>query len=306
MTKPTLIIMAAGMGSRFGGLKQIETIDEAGHIIMDFSIYDAKRAGFEKVVFIIKEEHNQLFREAIGNRIERFMEVSYVYQGLGHIPAGLTVPEGRTKPYGTGHAVLCCKDVVKEPFAVINADDFYGFQAFSKLYKFLSNNRDDVKYRYCMVGYKLENTLSKSGFVSRGICEMDEENYLTGIVERVRVERQEGAVAFTEDDGASWTTIPEGSIVSMNMFGCTQSMFRELETRFYTFLTQGIKADPLKKELFLPTVVNELIAEEKATVEVLTSTDSWYGITYQEDKKEVEVAIRKMKDEGIYPKILWE
>jgi len=298
--------MAAGMGSRFGGLKQIETIDEAGHIIMDFSIYDAKRAGFEKVVFIIKEEHDQLFREAIGNRVEKFMEVTYVYQSLDRIPTGLTVPEGRTKPYGTGHAVLCCKDVVTGPFAVINADDFYGSQAFLKLYQFLSNNNDDEKYRYCMVGYELENTLTENGFVSRGICEIDENNYLTGIVERVRVERQEDAVAFTEDEGVTWTTIPEGSIVSMNMFGCTQSMFDELEARFYIFLTRGIEVDPLKKELFLPTVVNELIAEQKATVEVLRSTDNWYGITYKEDKKEVEVAIQKMKKEGIYPEKLWE
>ena len=306
MAKPTLIIMAAGMGSRFGGLKQIETIDEAGHIIMDFSIYDAKRAGFEKVVFIIKEEHDQLFRETIGNRIEKFMEVAYVYQELDCLPPGFTVPKGRTKPYGTGHAVLCCKDVVKGSFAVINADDFYGSQAFAKLYEFLSTKNDDEKYRYCMVGYKLENTLTENGFVSRGICEIDEENYLTGIIERVRVERQAGTVAFTEDEGITWTTIPEGSIVSMNMFGCTQSMFGELETRFCTFLNQGIKADPLKKELFLPTVVNELIAEERATVKVRTSSDCWHGITYQEDKKAVEIAIRKMKDEGVYPEKLWE
>ena len=306
MAKPTLIIMAAGMGSRFGGLKQIEAIDEAGHIIMDFSIYDAKRAGFEKVVFIIKKEHDQLFRETIGNRIEKFMEVTYVYQDVEYLPAGFRVPEGRTKPYGTGHAVLCCKDVVEESFAVINADDFYGSQAFIRLYEFLSDNEDDEIYRYCMVGYKLENTLTDNGFVSRGICEMDEENHLIGINERIRVERRDEGAAYTEDEGVTWIAIPEGSIASMNMFGCTQSMFGELENRFSLFFTQLLKTNPLEGEFFLPSVVNELIAEKKATVEVLTSSDCWYGITYLKDKKGVEEAIRKMKREGVYPKRLWE
>jgi len=305
MQKPILVIMAAGMGSRFGGLKQIEPIDETGQIIMDFSIYDAKRAGFEKVVFIIKKENEELFKASIGNRISQYIDVEYVYQELENLPVGFTVPMGRTKPFGTGHAVLCCKNVIKGPFAVINADDYYGVHGYSALYKFLSEHEDDTVYRYSMVGYQLEKTLTENGYVSRGICEMDEVGYLTGITERTRIERRESEIAYTEDDGQTWTVIAADSITSMNMFGFSLSMMEELDKRFRAFLAEDLKENPLKGEFFLPSVVGQLIAEQKATVQVLPSADRWYGITYQEDKQSVMDAIKKMKATGIYPEKLW-
>lgn len=306
MRKPVLVIMAAGMGSRYGGLKQIDPVDEEGHIIMDFSIYDARRAGFEKVVFIIKEEFDEEFRACIGDRVSAFMEVSYVYQKLDNLPEGYAVPEGREKPFGTGHAVLSCKDEVEGPFAVINADDYYGPQALKKIYEYLSQHEDDDKYRYVMVGYKLTNTLTENGSVSRGVCRTDGDGYLTGITERTRIERRGDGAAFSEDGGDTWTEIDPECIVSLNMFGFTQSMLTELEERFSKFLDKGLKENPLKCEYFLPTVVGELIEEGKATVKVLESEDRWYGITYKEDKQSVVDAIVGMKGQGIYPLHLWE
>ena len=306
MKKPVLVIMAAGMGSRYGGLKQIDPVDNEGHIIMDFSIYDAKRAGFEKVVFIIKKAIEKEFKAGIGDRISQYMDVEYVYQELDTLPEGFEVPEGRVKPFGTGHAILSCKDVVDGPFAVINADDYYGVHAFQEIYNYLTENEDDEKYHYAMVGYILSNTLTENGYVSRGICEMDKDAFLTGITERTHIEQRDMGVQFTEDDGQTWEDIAADSIVSMNMFGFTASMLKELECRFPEFLEKGLKENPMKCEYFLPSVVSDLIEENKADVKVLRSEDRWYGITYKEDKEAVVSAVQKLKDTGVYPQHLWE
>ena len=306
MKKPVLVIMAAGMGSRYGGLKQIDPVDNEGHIIMDFSIYDAKRAGFEKVVFIIKKAIEKEFKAGIGDRISQYMDVEYVYQELDTLPERFEVPEGRVKPFGTGHAILSCKDVVDGPFAVINADDYYGVHAFQEIYNYLTENEDDEKYHYAMVGYILSNTLTENGYVSRGICEMDKDAFLTGITERTHIEQRDMGVQFTEDDGKTWEDIAADSIVSMNMFGFTASMLKELECRFPEFLEKGLKENPMKCEYFLPSVVSDLIEEDKADVKVLRSEDRWYGITYKEDKEAVVSAVQKLKDTGVYPQHLWE
>ena len=305
MQKPALVIMAAGMGSRYGGLKQIDPIDDQGHIIMDFSIFDAKRAGFEKVVFIIKKENEADFREAIGNRIEEVIEVAYAYQDLHNLPEGFEVPEGRVKPWGTAHAVLSAIDVIDGPFAVINADDYYGRDAFHKIYQFLTHSEDDDKYRYAMVGYKLENTLTENGHVARGICTIDENNYLVKVEERTRIERKGDGAAFTENDGATWTPVATDSIVSMNLWGFSASFLEEIKAGFAAFLEEGLQQNPLKCEYFLPTVVTDLLNADKATVTVLTSQDKWYGVTYKEDKPVVVNAIKMMKEKGVYPEKVW-
>ncbi len=304
--KPVLVIMAAGMGSRYGGLKQMDPVDEDGHIIMDFSIYDARRAGFEKVVFIIKKAIEKEFKEGIGDRIARYMDVEYVCQEPDMLPDGFTFPAGREKPFGTGHAVLCCKDVVDGPFAVINADDYYGVHAFEEIYHYLTANEDDERYHFAMVSYILANTLTDNGYVSRGVCEMDEEGYLTGITELTHIEKRGEGAVYTEDDGATWQDISPDTLVSMNMFGFSAGMLKELERRFPIFLEKGLAENPLKCEYFLPSVVGELIAEEKAAVKVLRSEDRWHGITYKEDKEEVVQAISRLKEEGVYPLHLWE
>lgn len=306
MKKPTLVIMAAGMGSRYGGLKQIDPVDSHGNIIMDFSIYDAKRAGFGQVVFIIKKENEEQFRKAIGDRISRYIDVSYVYQELSALPQGWEPPQGRIKPFGTGHAVLCCKDVVDGPFAVVNADDYYGDHAFEYLYRYLTTHADDDKYRYCMVGYVLGNTLTENGHVARGVCKTDDKGFLMGIQERTHIEKRGSGAVYTEDDGRTWVDISTEDIVSMNMWGFSQSIFKELEERFPVFLEKGFKEDPLKCEYFLPAVVGTLLAEGKATVEVLRSPDQWHGVTYKEDRAAVVKAIQEMKEEGRYPYLLWE
>ena len=306
MDKPVLVIMAAGMGSRYGGLKQIDPVDAEGHIIVDFSLYDAKRAGFEKAIFIIKEENEQAFREAIGDRVSEYMEVSYAYQKLDNLPDGYSVPEGRVKPWGTAHAVLSCIDQVNGPFAVINADDYYGVEAFQLIYDYLTTHQDDDKFRYTMVGYVLENTLTENGHVARGVCVTDENGYLQEINERTHIEKRGDETAYTEDDGATWTVIPEGSIVSMNMWGFSQSILKELKDRFAKFLDENLEGNPMKCEYFLPFVVDELLGEDKATVQVLKSLDKWYGVTYKEDKPVVVAAIQALKDSGLYPEKLWE
>ena len=306
MKKPVLVIMAAGMGSRYGGLKQIDPVDEYGHMIIDFSLYDAKQAGFEKVVFIIKKENEEIFKEVIGSRIAEYMEVAYVFQDLQNIPEEFTVPEGRVKPWGTGHAVLSCIDIVDGPFAVINADDYYGRKAFQVIYDYLASHEDDDKYRYTMVGYRLENTVTDNGHVARGFCTTNEAGELIAIHERTRIEKHADGIAYTEDGGATWTTVPGNTLVSMNMWGFTASILKELQNHFPAFLEKGIKENPLKCEYFLPEVVSGLLADGKATVAVLSSADKWYGVTYKEDKPVVVAAIRSMKDNGIYPEKLWE
>ncbi|MGF0017542.1 nucleotidyltransferase family protein [Sporofaciens sp. SGI.106] len=306
MNKPVLVIMAAGMGSRYGGLKQIDPVDNEGHIIMDFSMFDAKRAGFEKVIFIIKKENEADFKEAVGDRMAKIMDVSYAFQELSDIPEGFEVPEGRVKPWGTAHAVLSCYDQIDGPFAVINADDYYGREAFQLIYDYLASNGDDDKYRYTMVGYQLGNTVTDNGHVARGICDMNENGELVAIHERTRIEKREGGIAFTEDDGATWTFVPAETTVSMNMWGFTQSIMREIKDGFPAFLEKGLQENPMKCEYFLPSVVSRLVEADQATVAVLKSADKWYGVTYKEDKPVVMAAIQKMKEDGLYPMHLWE
>ena len=309
MGKATLVIMAAGIGSRFGGgIKQLEPVGPNGEIIMDYSIYDAMEAGFDKVVFVIRKDLEKDFKEVIGNRIEKKISVNYAYQEIGNIPERFSgkFPD-RTKPWGTGQAILCCKDVVNEPFLVINADDYYGVHAFKMAYDFLTSEqeKEDV-YHYMMVGYRLENTLTENGHVARGVCVTDEEGHLIKINERTHIEKHDGGTAYTEDDGKSWTMLPEGSIVSMNMWGFSNSILKELKERFTAFLDDAIKNNPMKGEYFLPFVVDELLQEKKATVKVLKSEDKWYGVTYKEDKPMVMTAIQNLKDQGLYPQKLWE
>ena len=307
MKKPVLVVMAAGMGSRYGGLKQIDPIDRDGHIIMDFSIFDAVRAGFEKVVFIIKKENELAFREAIGDRLEKYIKVAYVFQDITNIPDGYEVPEGRMKPWGTGHAVLSCIDEIDGPFAVINADDYYGVHAFKMAYDFLTENQNEESgYRYMMVGYRLENTLTENGHVARGVCVTDTEGHLVEINERTHIEKRGDGAAYTEDDGQTWTELPKDSVVSMNMWGFSASILKELKDRFPEFLNKNLPENPLKCEYFLPFVVDELLQEKKASVKVLKSEDKWYGVTYKEDKPMVMDAVQMMKDKGLYPQKLWE
>lgn len=307
MDKPVLVVMAAGMGSRYGGLKQMDPMDDSGHVILDFSVYDAMLAGFEKVIFIIKRENEDVFRECIGDRIAKRMQVEYAYQDLNALPEGFSLPEGRQKPFGTGHAVLCCKDQINGPFAVINADDFYGRHAFQMIYDYLSRPKDDNgMYQYVMVGYIMENTLTENGHVARGVCRIDESGHLMEIHERTRIEKRGNETAYTEDEGATWVTIPEGSIASMNMWGFQQNLMEELEKRFPAFLEKNLSANPLKCEFFLPSAVQQLMEEGKAEVAVLKSEDRWYGVTYKEDKETVMKAIADFKAQGVYPKQLWE
>ncbi|PYG88149.1 dTDP-glucose pyrophosphorylase [Ruminiclostridium sufflavum DSM 19573] len=302
--KATLVIMAAGMGSRYGGLKQIDPVGPNGEIIMEYSIYDALKAGFGKVVFIIKRDMEETFRELIGKKIEGLIDVEYVYQKVDNLPQGFSLPEGRVKPWGTGHAVLSAKDAVKTPFAVINADDFYGANTYKLLSDFLSSNKDsDDKYKYCMVGFIIENTLTENGHVARGVCNVDSEGNLIDIHERTKIMKFDKEAKYTEDD-RNWMVIPENSIVSMNTWGFNQSIFDELEKGFPVFLNSSMD-NLLKAEYFLPTVVDRLIKEGKADVKVLSTTDKWYGVTYQEDKQNVKKSIGDMVSEGKYPMNLW-
>lgn len=297
MANPVLVVMAAGMGSRYGGLKQIDPVGPNGQIIMHYSIYDAWKAGFRRVVFIIKEELLDAFRERIGNAAEKLMQVDYVFQSPNKLPEGCTMPEGRTKPLGTGHAIYCVRGVVNEPFAVINADDFYGAQAFQCLYDYLKDAQDDDKYRYCMVGYRVENTLTENGTVSRGICEADENGYLADIVERTAISRDANGVISDPEAGE----IAEGTLVSMNMWGFTPSFLDELETGLRTFMTDELPKNPAKGEYYLPFAVDHLIQNRQATAKVLQTSAQWYGVTYKEDKPVVVDALRRMTEAGLYP-----
>ena len=306
MKAPVLVIMAAGMGSRFGGLKQIEPVSDKGEIILDFSLYDAVMAGFKKVVFIIKEENEAAFRELIDARAGKYIDVEYAFQKLDDLPAGYAVPEGREKPWGTGHAVLAARKVVDGPFAVINADDYYGPGAFQTMYNFLEKAEDADKYQYCMVGFQIENTLTENGYVSRGVCQLDENSMLTDITERTKIQWQDEKIVFTENDGETWEELPRGTFVSMNFWGFTSSMMREMEERFPAFLDKAMVENPMKGEYFLPGVVDQLIQEGKAEVKVLKSMDRWYGVTYKEDKESVVDALQSMKDKGAYPDVLFK
>ena len=301
MTKPVLVVLAAGMGSRYGGMKQLDPVGPGGQIIIDYSIYDARRAGFETVVFIIRKENEADFRAAIGDRLSKFMEVKYAYQELSDLPAPFTVPEGRVKPFGTGQAVLSARKLLEGPFAVINADDYYGPEAFRVIYDYLSAHEDTGKYQYCMVGYQLRNTVTPNGTVSRGVCEADEEGYLRSVTERTKIAQQPDGIRYTEDGGESWTELPPDTPVSMGLWGFSSSFLPEAEKRFSAFLAEKLAADSLKCEYFLPSIVSDLIAEDKAQVKMLHSPDKWYGVTYREDKPEVVAALARMTEAGIYP-----
>ena len=301
----TLVIMAAGMGSRYGGLKQIDPVTPHGEFIVDFSIFDAKRAGIDKVVFIIKRENYDIFRETVGSRIEGSVEVKYVFQELEAIPAGYTVPEERVKPWGTGHAVLCCKDVVDENFIVINADDFYGADAYAKLAEFLKTAKADAdRAHFAMVGYVLENTITENGSVARGVCET-ENGLLTQVTERTKIMENNGVVQYLEDD--VWHDLDRKTTVSMNFWGFTPEIFGMLENDFKEFLddVKSGKKDTLKGEFFLPFVVADGIKSGKCDARVIETSAKWYGVTYHEDKPALEAFIKNSVSMGEYPDGLW-
>ena len=307
MKKPILVVMAAGLGSRYGGLKQIDPVGKFGQLIIDYSIYDAKRAGFETVVFIITHDIEKEFREAIGNRLAKRMEVRYAFQQLDSLPKGYSVPQGRKKPWGTCHAVLCAKAVIDAPFVVINADDYYGPAAFQEIFDYLSTHADENGvYSFSMVGYPLKNTVTEAGHVARGVCSLDENEYLARVTERTHIERREGGIYFTEDEGKNWTELSKDSIVSMNLWGFTQGFLNEAEAQFSGFLDAALQQNPLKAEYFLPSVVSRLVESKKAKVKVLSSPDKWYGVTYHEDKAAVVEAIAQKTRSGFYPDSLWE
>lgn len=299
--KPTLVIMAAGMGSRFGGLKQLTPVGPNGQLLIDYSIYDAILSGFGKIVFVIKHEIEKDFKELLGNRIAAKYPVEYVYQELDKLPEGYTVPEGRTKPWGTGHAILCCRDAVSEPFMVINADDFYGRESYRILAEFLANPPKTEKMQFAMSAYILENTLTENGYVSRGICSIDEQGKLQGLVERTHIQTVDGKPQFSEDDGKTWEPLPAGCAVSMNAWAFPAEMINHLEERFKVFLDTTAKANPIKSEFYLPLTVNDMMADGIAETTVLHSRDRWYGMTYAADKADVQQAIAAMTEQGTYP-----
>ena len=305
--KPVLVVMAAGMGSRYGGLKQIDPVGSHGEAILDYSLYDAYEAGFRTAVIVIKEAIREDFMATVGKRLEKSpLEIRYAYQEIDKLPEGYSVPDGRTKPWGTGHAVLCASDAVDgAPFAAINADDYYGKEAFRKIYAFLENAQDTDKYAYCMVAYNMGNTVTENGYVSRGICQTDESSYLTSVVERTRIEQYEGGIHYIGDDGVSWVDVAADTPVSMNMWGFTGGFMRELQAYFPAFLEKAMAENPQKAEMYLPAVVSFLIEGDKATVKVLRTDDKWYGVTYAADKPTVIAALRALTAEGKYPDGLW-
>lgn len=303
MKKPILVVMAAGMGSRYGGLKQIDPVGCEGEAILDYSLFDAHEAGFDTAVIIIKEAIKKDFMETVGARLQKApMEIRYAYQELEKLPTSYTVPEGRTKPWGTCHAVVCAREAIGDaPFAVINADDYYGKAAFKEIYNYLSAHADDDKYRYCMVGYELGKTVTDNGSVARGVCQVNGEGFLESVVERTKIEKQaDGVIRFTED-GSTWMCLPEKTTVSMNMWGFTPSFAAESEARFPAFLDKALAENPMKGEYFLPSTVSALLAEDKATVKMLYSPDKWYGVTYAADKPVVVAALKTMTEQGLYP-----
>ena len=302
----TLVILAAGMGSRYGGLKQLDPMNDAGNFIIDFSIYDAIKAGFDKVVFIIKEENLELFRETIGNRIAEKIEVSYAFQKMDVLPKGYTAPEGRTKPLGTAHAIYCVKDIVKENFGVINADDFYGRDTFMQLGRHLkSATCENGVAHHCMVGFALGNTLTENGTVSRGQCEVAENGILKSVTERTKIMKKENCAAYLDDDEATWVDISFDTIVSMNCWGFTPEIFEKLDAGLADFL-DNIGSNPLKAEYYLPSAVDQQQKSGVCDVKVYPTTSVWQGVTYPEDKERVKNALRDLINAGEYPEKLWD
>ena len=307
MEKPVLVVMAAGMGSRYGGLKQIDPVGPHGELIIDYSIFDARRAGFETVVFVIKPELENAFHTAIGDRLSRYMTVKYAFQELSDMPAGYSIPDGRTKPWGTCHAVMAARRLVHGPFAVINSDDYYGPQAFQEIYDYLSAHGDQSGlYQYAMVGYRLGNTVTEHGTVARGVCEEDENGFLRRVTERTQIAKDGDNARYTEDGGATWTALPGDTVVSMNLWGFTRSFLDEATIGFPAFLRRTLVENPMKGEYFLPYVVARLIDQKKAQVKVLRSGDRWYGVTYPDDKPVVVQALAQLTQEGRYPSPLWQ
>ena len=302
MPSPTLVIMAAGMGSRFGGPKQTTPVDDAGHFILHYSLFDAYRAGFRRVIFIVKPGSEAEFREAVGDGAAERMELRFAPQALDALPEGFTVPEGRVKPWGTAHAVLCAAPQIDGPFAVINADDYYGVTAFQVLYDFLAADRPASEY--AMVGFRLRNTVTEFGSVARGVCDV-KGGMLRGVTERTKIEKRGDDAAFTEDDGASWTELAGDTLVSMNFWGFSQLYLRELERRFPAFLTESIPVNPLKCEYFVPSIVNAQLQEGTATIRVLDTPDAWHGVTYPQDLPAVKDALKALTDSGLYPGGFW-
>ena len=300
--EPTLVIMAAGMGSRFGGLKQMTPVDEEGHFIIDFSLYDAYQAGFRRVAFIIKREIEQTFRKTIGARMEKWFHVDYVYQELDRLPEGFAVPEGRKKPWGTAHAVACCRGVVEGPFAVINSDDFYGRGAYEEIYRFLTEN--ETPHHYAMLGYQLRNTVTEFGSVARGVCHV-QDGMLLDITERTKIFKRGQDAAYTED-GETFVPLSGDSLVSMNFWGFTPEILDEIWDAFPAFLAENLPVNPEKCEFYLPTFVGSRLAEKKVSVRVLPCMETWHGVTYKEDLDSVKSAIGQLKREGKYPARLWE
>ena len=306
--KPVLVVMAAGMGSRYGGLKQIDPVGSQGEAILDYSLFDAHEAGFETAVIIIKEAIREDFMATVGKRLEKCpLEIRYAYQEQTKmLPEGFTVPEIRgAKPWGTGHAVLCAaKEIDGAPFAVANADDYYGKSAYKTIFNALSNAQDGEKADWCMVGYQLGNTVTDHGSVARGVCNIDENGYLTNIVERTKIEKFEGGIRFIEDDVVAGYLTPD-TLVSTNMFGFTPSLLDALAEGFPTFLEEEVPSNPAKKEYLLPTIVNQLLHSGKAQLKVLSSADRWYGVTYAADKPMVVAALKEKTEAGLYPDGLW-
>ena len=308
MEKPVLVVLAAGMGSRYGGLKQIDPVGSCGEAILDYSLFDAHEAGFETAVIIIKDMIKKDFMDTVGKRLEKCpMEIRYAFQELDKIPAGCRIPAERAKPWGTSHAVLCAKEEIgNAPFAVVNADDYYGKQAYKELYNFLSGITDPNCTDYCMVGYRLGNTVTDHGSVARGVCAVNEAGYLTQIVERTKIEKYDGGIHFTTDDGATWSDLAADTPVSMNMWGLTPAFINEVEQDFPRFLREDVPNNPAKAEIFLPMTVGKLLEQKKATVKVLRTADKWFGVTYAADKPQVVAALKALADQGAYPDGLWK
>ena len=307
--KPVIVVMAAGMGSRYGGLKQIDPVGSCGEAILDFSLFDAHEAGFETAVIIIKKAIEKDFMETVGQRLAKCpMEIRYAYQEhCKGLPAGYEIPADRVKPWGTSHAILCAKEeIAGQPFAVINADDYYGKDAFKVMYDYLRTAQDTNVANFCMVGYELGKTVTDHGSVARGVCQTDDAGNLASIVERTQIEKYEGGIHFTEDGGASWEDLSAQTVVSMNMWGFTPGFLEELAARFPEFLEKDVPNNPLKAEYLLPRTVDALIKEGKAAVKVLHSSDRWYGVTYPADKPLVVAALQEMSAQGKYPNGLWK
>lgn len=298
--KPTLLLLAAGMGSRYGGLKQLDGLGPNGETIMDYSIYDAIQAGFGKIVFIIRKDFEQDFRDKVLSKYEGHIPAEVCFQALENLPEGFTVPEGRQKPWGTNHAVMMAKDVIKEPFCVINCDDFYNRDSFMVIGKYLANLPEGAKNDYTMVGFRVGNTLSDNGTVARGICAKDENDNLTTVVERTEIMRVNGAVSYKDENG-EWVAVDDNTPVSMNMWGFTPDYFEYSEEYFKEFLSDPTNIENLKAEFFIPLMVNKLITEHTATVKVLDTTSKWFGVTYAADRQATVDRIQTLVDEGVYP-----